>query len=268
LAVRKFPGACGGVHTTITDGNNTPTQGLSGRLQNRPSCSKMTIKEIVMKKIIVTLLAMGLAGSAWAATQAQLNHRIQSLDQQFAAMQQIPSKRVPAAELAKARGIVLLNQTKGGLFYAYQSGDGIAMVKDPAGHWSPPAFVSSTGSSLGFQAGGQEDIYAILFMTPQAAHSLTQQKVNFGAQVGGNAGGATYNAQATTVPANSIMVYSEHHGLFGGASVKGGALSPDDKANQEYYGKPVSMSGILFNGQVQPTPTADRLIGTVSQYAK
>ena len=221
-----------------------------------------------MKKIIIGLLAMGLTGSAWAVTTGELNDRIQSLNQQFTTMQQNPGTRIPAADLAKAQGIVLLDQTKGGLIFAYHSGDGIAMVKDSSGHWSAPAFVSSTGASFGVQAGGERDFYVILFTSPQAAHALTQQKVNFGAQVGGTGGNANYNAQANTVQANSIKVYSAHHGVFGGASVKGGTLSADTKADADYYGKTVSMNDILFNGQVKPTPTEDNLIGNLSQYAK
>lgn len=218
-----------------------------------------------MKKMIIGLLVMGLTGSAWAVTRDELNSRIQSLNQEFTTMQQNPGTRIPAADLAKAQGIVLLDQTKGGLLFAYHSGDGIAMVKNASGHWSAPAFVSSTGASFGVQAGGERDFYVILFTSPQAAHALTQQKVNFGAQVGGTGGNANYNAEANTVPADSIKVYSAHHGVFGGASVKGGTLSADDKADTAYYGRNVSMNDILFNGQVQPTPTEDSLINDLGQ---
>ena len=218
-----------------------------------------------MKKIIIGLLVMGLTGSAWAVTRDDLNSRIQSLNQEFTTMQQNPGTRIPAADLAKAQGIVLLDQTKGGLIFAYHSGDGIAMVKNSSGHWSAPAFVTSTGASFGVQAGGERDFYVILFTSPQAAHALTQQKVNFGAQVGGTGGNENYNAEANTVPADSIKVYSAHHGVFGGASVKGGTLSADDKADMAYYGRNVSMNDILFNGQVQPTPTEDGLINNIGQ---
>lgn len=221
-----------------------------------------------MKRMLIGLFILGLAGSALAVDKAQLNDRIQSLNKEFVSMQQNSAHRVPANELAQAKGIILLDQSKGGFLFAYHGGDGIAMVRDASGNWSAPAFVSSSGASLGFQAGGERDFFVILLKSPQAADALTQQKLNFGAQAGGTGGGESYNASATTIPANSVVVYSERHGVFGGASVMGGAISPDNHANAVYYGRPVSMNSILFSGQVQPTPMADHLIGDLSYFQK
>lgn len=221
-----------------------------------------------MKTMMIVLLTTGLACSAFAQSKAQLNKRIDSLTAKFTAMQQNPSKRVPADELAKAKGIVLLDRTKGGFIFAYHGGNGIAMVKNTAtGNWSPAAFVSSTGASLGFQAGGEQDFYVILLMSTNATQALTQQNINFGAQVSETGGTQNAGAQANTA-SPTTMVYSQHNGVFGGAAVKGGAISPDNDANQAYYGRQVSMQDILFNHAVQPTSAEENLMGKIGQYAK
>jgi lipid-binding SYLF domain-containing protein len=62
-------------------------------------------------------------------------------------------------------------------------------------------------------------------------------------------------------------VYDERHGLFGGAAVKGGAISPDHDANRVYYGAPVTMQEILFDKKVKPTEPATALARTVKRYA-
>lgn len=213
-------------------------------------------------------MVMGLAGSALAVDRTQLDNEIRNLTGKFAAMQQDANRSIPADKLQKAKGIVLLDQTKGGFLFAYHNGSGVALVKDANGQWSAPAFITSTGASFGLQAGGQKDFYAILLTTTNATDSLTAQTVNFGAAAGGTGAGASAGAQANTVPASEMMVYSEKNGYFGGAAVKGGSISPDKDANSVYYGKSVSMNGILLDHQVQPTPTEQSLINKLNQAMK
>jgi len=199
--------------------------------------------------------------------KAQLNGEIETLAGKFAALQQNPATRVPADVLARARGIVLITSVKGGLIYAYRGGDGVALVRDASGHWGAPAFVSLNGSSLGFQAGGEKEFNVALLMTQAAANDLVQSRFNFGAGVGGTAGTDHGGAKISNAPA-SVLMYNEHSGLFGGASVKGGEVSPDKDANAVYYGKAVSMDEILVGHHVQPTPAEDKLIAEINQYSK
>ena len=219
-----------------------------------------------MKRIMIGLL-MGLAVTASAQSKADLDNRIGTLVTKFVAMQEDPKTRVSPGDLQRADGIVLLDRTRGGLGFAYQAGNGIAMVKDPGGHWSPAAFVSSTGASLGLQAGGEKDFFVVLLTSPQTAQALTRQTIDFGAKAGGTGVDRAETVQANTVPTTSVMVYGEHYGLFGGASVKGGAISPDNKANAAYYGHPVSMQGILYNHQVQPTRADKNLVMEIDEYS-
>lgn len=221
-----------------------------------------------MKKIVLCLAMMGLAGSAIAASRAQLNDELQSLTAKFTAMEQNPKTCVPARELAAAKGIVLLDTTKGGFVFAYHHGYGVALVRESNGHWSPPAFITSNGASLGFQAGGEEGFYVMVLTSRNAADDLTQQTVNFGAGVGGTANNESAHAQVSTVPTQSVMVYSQKSGYFGGAAVKGGQISADNDADSLYYGKSVSMKGILFDHQVHSSNAGKNLIAAISRFSR
>ena len=222
-----------------------------------------------MKKIIFTLACLGFVSQALAADWAELDHRIALLNASFAAMQNDPTKCVPAEALAKAQGIVLLNLTKGGFGFAYQGGYGVAMVKGPAGNWSPAGFLGASQVSVGFQGGGEEHFAVILLMNTNATWTLASPTFNWSAAAQGTAGNDFAGVESEiSSPEHPVLVYGNRNGLFGGVALKSGALFPDNNANQIYYGPYVTMGAILFNHQVQPTAADLALAHEVSAYAK
>jgi SH3 domain-containing YSC84-like protein 1 len=220
-----------------------------------------------MKTAILGLLIMGLATSAFAADRAQLNDRIQALTTQFTAMEQGSATRIPADKLARACGIILLDRTKGAFIFGYHSGNGVALVRDPNGHWSPAGFVTSSGASLGPQIGGTKDFFVILMMSPAAAQTLDQPAINFGAGIS-ETGGSQHAGVKTSVDSQPVIVYSEHNGVYGGASISGGSLHVDKADNAVYYGRPVSMNGILFARQVPPSRSEENLIAKIDEFSR
>lgn len=222
----------------------------------------------IMKTAVLGLLIVGLACSASALDRNQLNDRIRSLTAQFTSMEQNPATRIPADQLARAHGIVLLDRTKGAFIFGYHSGYGVALAKGPAGHWGPAGFVSSTGASLGAQIGGTKDFFVVLLMSPAAADALKQPVDNFGAQASETGWNQHAGAKAMSNSRQPVVVYSEHNGVYAGASIKGGSVSADKDANSTYYGRTVSMNGILFGHQVSPTPVEDQLISKVNEFSR
>jgi len=230
----------------------------------------LTGKGTIMKKIAI-LFALGLAGAlslCASETQADLDSRIRTLTAKFDAMQQQSDKRVPADILRKAQGIILLDRTKAGFIFAYQGGNGVAMVKDRHGDWSPVAHLIATEASLGFQIGGEQNFFVILLMTTNATQKLTDSIIDFGGEARGTAGDQSSGVEGQANPADAVLIYSDRKGLYGGATIKGGAISPDDDANQIYYGSYVTMSDILFDQKVKPTATATELAKKISDYSK
>ena len=221
-----------------------------------------------MKTKIIGLVLLGLVSSAMAIGPGELDDRIRTLTVKFEELQSQPDKAVPADVLAKARGIILLDRTKAGFLFAYQGGGGVAMVRDQATDaWSPVAFLDANQASLGFQIGGEQNFYAVLLMTTNATRLLTDPTFEFGGEARGTAGNVTSGVQTSTPLDASILVYDDRQGLFGGAAIKGGGITPDAQADQIYYGQPVSVSGILFAHQVQRSQAASDLARKIHEYA-
>jgi lipid-binding SYLF domain-containing protein len=223
----------------------------------------------MMRLFTIGVAWLACAVSASALDSTQLNERLRTLTDKFETLQQTPDKRVPADLLGKARGVILLDRTKAGFIFAFQGGGGVAMVKDKNGEWSPPAFLTANEASLGFQIGGEQDFYVILLMTTNAVKSLTDSTINFGGEARGTAGNDSSGVEGDiNSPEHSVIVYDSRQGLFGGVSIKGGTIAPDEHANEIYYNQAVSMRDILFDRKVSPTAAATDLAKKISDYSK
>ncbi len=211
-----------------------------------------------MKTILLGLMLMSFAGSALALEPSELDNRIKVLTAKLEAMQHKLDKRIPADVLHKAHGIILLDRTKAGLIFGYQGGGGVALVKDAKTEkWSPVAFLSAGEASLGIQIGGESCFYAIVLMSTNATSMLTNPTFSFGGEARGTAGDMVGEANAEA--AQPMLIYTDRKGLYGGAVIKGGSITPDDKADQIYYGAYVSSKEILFEHKVQPGEPASYL---------
>ncbi len=222
-----------------------------------------------MKTIILSLILLGFAGPAFALDRTDLDHRLQLLAAKFDDLQHKTDKCVPASLLARAKGIVLLDRTKAGFIFAYQGGNGVALVKDRHGNWSPAAFLSASEASLGFQIGGEQNFFVILFMTTNAVQDLAEGKIDFGGEAQGAAGDQSGGVSGSINSSEqAVVVYDDREGLFGGAAVKGGAISPDNNANEIYYGQFVTLGDILFDKKVKSSDTANALAEKIDTYSK
>jgi lipid-binding SYLF domain-containing protein len=222
-----------------------------------------------MKVIMFSLFLIGAVLPVRADGRAECDARITSLAAKFEALQQQPDKRIPADVLRKAQGIILLDGTRAGFLFAYQGGGGVALAKDPqTGAWSPAAFLKANQASLGFQIGAEQNFFVILLMNTNASRFLTEPNFNFGGEASGTAGDDSAGTGATISNVERpVLVYGSQQGLYGGAAIKGGAVTPDEQSNQAYYGQFVTMKDILYDHKVQLTPAATYLIGKISAYA-
>jgi len=214
-----------------------------------------------MKTLLLVCLMFVVATPGWADDKAKLDGQLRKLTAKFESLQSNPDKAVPASELKKARGVVLLDRTKAGFIFAYQGGSGVALVKDGnTENYGAAAFLKANEASLGFQIGGEQSFYVILLMSTNAARGLTDSKVNFAGEARGTAGDQSAGEEGKiSVDERPVRVYSDRTGLYGGAALKGGAIAADDEANQKYYGEYYTVHDILFNKKVKPTETAKEL---------
>ena len=231
----------------------------------------MRTKRKTSAALVMTLapaiLVLGLTTSAFAHTKSELDNRVRKLMAQFDSLQANAQARIPAEKLKEATGLIVMDRTKGGFIFGYEQGFGVAMVKNKGG-WSPFSFMSSHEGSFGAQIGGKSSFCVILLMNEAARDQLVGSKVNFGGEAGGTGGSTSDAVGESFTEKNPVLVFGESKGLYGGATVKGGSVSADDKANQDYYGQFYSIKDILFDGKVKPSETAAAFAEKLGQAAK
>ena len=225
--------------------------------------------KFIMKTILIGLMLLALEGSALAADKVELDQRVRTLTAKFESLQSQPDKKIPADLLSKAQGIILLDRTKAGFIFAYQGGGGVALARDAKRQeWSPAAFVSANEASLGFQIGGEQNFFVILLMNQNATRLLTEPNFDFGGEARGTAGDASTGAEGSlNKTAQTIVVYDDRKGLYGGAAIKGGAITPDNDANRIYYGQFVTAKDILFDQKVKPTEASKDLTAKIMEFS-
>ena len=228
--------------------------------------TKCSTTVALMRKVVPIILLLGLATTAVAQTKSELDDRVRKLMAQFDSLQANTEARIPAEKMKKAVGVIVMDRTKGGFIVGYEQGFGVAMVKNK-GEWSPFSFMSSHQGSFGAQIGGKSTFSVILLMSEAARDRLTSSKVDFGGEAGGT-GGSASGGVGEDFTENPVLVFGESKGLYGGAVVKGGQVSANDKANQTYYGQFYSIKDILFDGKVKPSETAAEFARKLDKAAK
>jgi lipid-binding SYLF domain-containing protein len=227
-------------------------------------------RPITTLPLLLFLLFLGLSVSGLAAEREDLDQRILTLTDKFTAMQAKPDKRISPEILRKAQGIILLDGTRAGFLFAYQHAGGVALVKDSrTGEWSPASFVGANEVSQGLQIGSERSLTVILIMNGDATWSLVGPVNKFGGEASGTAGNATGRTEGAISPVERpAMVYSDRHGLYAGAAIKGGSIWPDTDANLAYYKQPLSAKEILFDGKVKPTAAGKKLAERIIESSK
>jgi lipid-binding SYLF domain-containing protein len=177
---------------------------------------------------------------------------------------------LPINVLNKADCVVILPSVKKAAFLVgAQYGKGVMVCrsgKNFNGKWGAPIMMQSSGGSFGLQAGGQATDFVILVMNDDGARSVMKGRAKLGAEASVAAGPVGRNAEASTTATMQaqMLSYSRAQGVFGGVSLSGTSLGPDDGDNEKLYGKKISGPEI-FGGAVQPPPSAHQLIADLEK---
>jgi lipid-binding SYLF domain-containing protein len=181
------------------------------------------------------------------------------------------SSSVPDSVLNKAECVIVIpSLKKAGFIIGGEYGRGVMTCRGGAnfnGRWSAPAMMQSTGGSFGLQAGGQSSDFVILVMNDKGARAVMNGKAKLGADASVAAGPIGREAEASTNAAMSaeMLSYSKAQGVFGGVSLSGTTLGPDDGANENLYGKKVTAKEII-SGSAGPAPeSAHELLAVLTQ---
>jgi lipid-binding SYLF domain-containing protein len=93
-------------------------------------------------------------------------------------------------------------------------------------------------------------------------------EIGFGGEASGTAGNSSAGAEGSVSPQRSVLVFDDRHGLYGGAAIKGGTISPDDNANTAYYGQYAPLKAILFDQKFKPSEVTTELVAKINKAAK
>jgi len=223
-----------------------------------------------MKKfLLLSLLALFGAASARAGSRAEYVTRIETCEAILQEFMANPATAIPAQVLERARGLVIVNQIRAGLFFGVKDGYGVILVKKADGHWSLPVLVAAGEISLGFQVGVNASETIMVITNDTTPRMLFNDRFHVGvdanAIAGPNAAEAEkFNKDLLETP---VLVYTKSRGLYAGATVKTGWLQRADPANFTLYGTQYTMPELLYGDWVQPVPEVVPLMNLVQKLA-
>jgi SH3 domain-containing YSC84-like protein 1 len=184
-----------------------------------------------------------------------------------------PDSDIPKDLLKKAQCVAVVpGLKKAALGFGGEIGRGAVSCRKNAGKgpFGPPAMISITGGSFGFQIGGQETDVVMLFMTPDSLKHLLRDKVTLGvdASAAGGPKGREASAETNATMRAEILTYSRARGAFAGVSLKGAVLRPDKDANKNVYNRQVDIRELVEKGDVTIPEPARKFVQSVSQAAR
>lgn len=152
--------------------------------------------------------------------------------------------------LARARGVLIVPSFyKAGFIVGGAYGNGVLMVRNDSGVFSPPAFYRMTAGSLGLQIGAEEREIMYMIMTDKGLQAIMEDRFKVGAGVnlaivtwGGGAEAATTSAAGA-----DIVAFSHAAGAYGGGVIEGAGIEPRPDWNRALYGANANSKSIVFD---------------------
>ena len=225
-----------------------------------------------MKKFLTALFcATALAGGLSAASGFNRASVVERLDTCEAILQDMQGNlrtAIPADILHRAKGLVIINQFQAGFIFGLKDGYAIAMVRRPNGKWSVPAFLKAGELSFGLQAGGKSINAVYVLMDDETARLLFKTKMNLGAEAKAVAGVRAAERERLTRSLTNepnVYIYSSTEGLFLGAAIKTGYMSPHSEANRLFYDSNNRLPELLFSDWITPPPEARFIMDYVTR---
>lgn len=163
------------------------------------------------------------------------------------------------ATLRNARAVLIVPKLiKGGFVFGAEGGDGVLLAHARRG-WSPPAFFTLGSASFGLQIGLEQAELVMFIMSDRALRGIEAGKIKLGAGAGITVVtlGAAGEAATPVNLAGDIIVWSVAKGIYGGLTLNGSVIAPQDDTNAAFYGSRVSAYDIV-SGRVR-NPAGARL---------
>jgi SH3 domain-containing YSC84-like protein 1 len=225
-----------------------------------------------MRKSLVILLVLAMSAMALAFEDKDTNKaddRITAAGTVLDEIESAPDTGIPEEVLASAECVAVVpSLLKGGFIVAARYGRGVASCRTPTG-WSAPAFIYTSGGSVGFQIGGQAIDLVMLIMNKDGLKNLLSSKFQLGADASVAAGPVGRHAAADTdwKLRAQVLTYSRARGAFAGISLAGAVIKQDKDATREFYGRMVPFRTSL-TGKVEAPRNAYPFLSVLAKWAQ
>ena len=125
------------------------------------------------------------------------------------------------------------------------------------------------GGSFGLQLGGEATDLVLLVLNNRGMNALFNSKVKLGGDASVAAGpkGRRLSAATDASLRAEILSYSRSRGLFAGVSLEGTTLRPDDDANEQIYGRKVTVRSIVSGSNIEVPVAGRRLVDALRKHA-
>jgi lipid-binding SYLF domain-containing protein len=229
-----------------------------------------------MKKTLLVLLVMTLSAAMFADDKNsepkdtnKAEDRIQAAATVIDEIESAPDTGIPEEVLGSAECVAVVpSLLKGGFIVAANYGRGVASCRTPTG-WSAPAFLFTSGGSIGFQIGGQAIDLVMLIMNKDGMKNLLSSKFKLGADASVAAGPVGRHAAADTdwKLRAQVLTYSRTRGVFAGVSLAGAVIKQDKNTTREFYNRMVPFRTSL-TGKIDAPQSAYPFLNTLAKWAK
>jgi len=191
-----------------------------------------------------------------AFAQKDADARLQAATETLKEMMNASDKGIPQDLLNKATCVVVIpNMKAGGFIVGAKYGKGFFTCRKTGGvGWSAPGSLRITGGNFGLLIGGKETDVIMLVMNRNGMQHLLSSKFQLGGEAAAAAGPVGRDSSAMTDAAMhaEILSYSRSRGIFGGLDLGGAAVTEDDDANAELYGRKISNKEIMDSKMAVP----------------
>jgi lipid-binding SYLF domain-containing protein len=191
----------------------------------------------ILRNLQVTALALiGITAATAANAQARLEARMLVVTEVIEEQQQQIDQRIPQYLLQRAYGIAVFpGVDKIAFVLGGRRGSGVMSVRDDAGQFTNPVFVTLTGGGVGWQAGYQKSDVVLVFTTRKGVEQFNSGTVTLGGNASVAAGPLGRAGEAAISNSAEVFSYSRNKGLFAGVSLDGTALSVNHRENRLFY---------------------------------
>lgn len=213
---------------------------------------------------VALLVLPTFAFGAQKTFREQLIEKLGSCEYSLEVVMSKPDTAVPAQVVREAKGIIVVHQFRAGFIFGGQAGSAVFIARNPqSGQWGVPVFLDPGGINFGLQAGVKEINSVFLLMSDESVQRAYSGRFEFGADATAVAGPRGAEVENFDLFNSPVLIYASYGGLFAGASLKTGWLTPYHRANREFYYTTHSTPEIAMSTWYKTPPEAQSLLNRI-----